>query len=152
MKTLQVSRKERHLHLMYWYLLLTGASYPFFRDQPVKRLPPAHSGPEHRGDARPSRAEPPRRMLNCYKCSKSIIPVAGTVFTFFIFMRYQFIETIQVSSEIGVVFRICLQFLYRHGDSRGSSFVSARYLSWPELGVFPESERLQPSSMSSTRI
>ncbi len=55
-------------------------------------------------------------------------------------MTYHFIETIQASSEIGIVLCICLQFLYRHGDSRGSSFVSARYLSRSELGVFPESE------------
>ena len=58
------------------------------------------------------------------------VHVAGSVFSFFIFMTYHFIETIQASSVIGVVFCICLKFLYRHGDSRGSSFVSARYLSW----------------------
>ncbi len=79
-------------------------------------------------------------MRKHWKKLNHLAGLAGTVFSFFIFMTYHFIETIQASSEIGVVLCICLQFLYRHGDSRGSSFVSARYLSRSELGVFPESE------------
>ncbi len=54
-------------------------------------------------------------FATCRRGKKWPGPVAGTVFSFFIFMTYHFIETIQASSEIGVVLCICLQFLYRHG-------------------------------------
>ena len=70
-----------------------------------------------------------------YKCSCQSSFVTGSVSSFFIFMKYHLRDTYQASPEIGVVFCICLQFLYRHGESRGSSFVSARYLSRPQPGA-----------------